>query len=87
MGIFDGKVAIVTGAARGLGADYARFLAQDGAAVAVADVNAEAATTTAAALVQEGREPSASPPTSPTRRARARWRSASSTSWAGSTSS
>jgi 3-oxoacyl-[acyl-carrier protein] reductase len=38
MGIFDGKVVIVTGAARGLGRDYARFFARDGANVVVADV-------------------------------------------------
>jgi NAD(P)-dependent dehydrogenase (short-subunit alcohol dehydrogenase family) len=33
-----GKVAIVTGAARGLGRDYAKFLAADGADVVLADV-------------------------------------------------
>jgi 3-oxoacyl-[acyl-carrier protein] reductase len=37
MGIFDGKVVIVTGAARGLGRDYARFFARDGANVVLAD--------------------------------------------------
>ncbi len=35
---FDGRVVIVTGAARGLGRDYARYFAQDGAHVALADV-------------------------------------------------
>ena len=39
MGKLDGKVAIVTGAARGLGRGYARRLAGLGAKVAVADVN------------------------------------------------
>jgi 3-oxoacyl-[acyl-carrier protein] reductase len=39
MGKLDGKVAIVTGAARGLGRAYARRLAGLGAKVAVADVN------------------------------------------------
>jgi 3-oxoacyl-[acyl-carrier protein] reductase len=39
---FDGKVAIVTGAAQGIGAAYARALAAHGAAVVVADINAEA---------------------------------------------
>ena len=34
----DGKVAIATGAAQGIGAEYARGLAQAGAVVAVADV-------------------------------------------------
>jgi NAD(P)-dependent dehydrogenase (short-subunit alcohol dehydrogenase family) len=38
MGNLDGKVAIVTGAARGLGRDYARYFAQDGAHVVLADV-------------------------------------------------
>ncbi|MCK8669816.1 SDR family oxidoreductase [Rhodococcus sp. HM1] len=35
---FEGRVVIVTGAARGLGRDYARYFAQDGANVVVADV-------------------------------------------------
>lgn len=38
MGIFDGRVVIVTGAARGLGRDYSRYFAQDGAHVVLADV-------------------------------------------------
>jgi citronellol/citronellal dehydrogenase len=36
MGIMDGKVAIVTGASRGIGAEIARRFAREGAAVAVA---------------------------------------------------
>jgi 3-oxoacyl-[acyl-carrier protein] reductase len=39
MGTLDGKVAIVTGAARGLGRAYAKRLAALGAKVAVADLN------------------------------------------------
>ena len=39
---FSGKVAIVTGAAQGIGAAYACALAAAGAAVVVADINAEA---------------------------------------------
>ena len=37
MGAFDGKVVIVTGSARGLGRDYAKYFAQDGASVVLAD--------------------------------------------------
>jgi len=39
MGKLDGKVAIVTGAVRGLGRAYAKRLAGLGAKVAVADLN------------------------------------------------
>ena len=39
MGKLDGKVAIVTGAARGLGRAYAKRLAGLGAKLAVADLN------------------------------------------------
>ncbi|SHN39906.1 SDR family NAD(P)-dependent oxidoreductase [Cryptosporangium aurantiacum] len=38
MGRLDGQVVIVTGSARGLGRDYARYFAQDGAHVVLADV-------------------------------------------------
>src|ERR1700693_2977546 len=37
----DGKVALVTGAARGIGAQTARLLAEAGAAVVITDVLAE----------------------------------------------
>lgn len=37
-GYFAGKVVVVTGAARGLGRDYARYFAEDGAKVVLADV-------------------------------------------------
>lgn len=40
MGRFDGKVAIVTGAAGGIGEAYARALAAEGASVVVADLDA-----------------------------------------------
>ncbi len=39
MGRLDGKVAIVTGAAQGIGATYALALAAEGAAVTVADID------------------------------------------------
>jgi len=38
MATFGGRVAVVTGAARGLGRDYARYFAEDGANVVLADV-------------------------------------------------
>ncbi|KWF36119.1 SDR family NAD(P)-dependent oxidoreductase [Burkholderia pseudomultivorans] len=49
-----GKVAIVTGSARGLGAATARRLAQEGASVVVTDINAELAQATTKALQDEG---------------------------------
>jgi NAD(P)-dependent dehydrogenase (short-subunit alcohol dehydrogenase family) len=40
MGILAGRVAIVTGAGRGIGASVARLFAQEGASVVVADIGA-----------------------------------------------
>lgn len=51
----NGKVAIVTGSARGLGAATARRLAQEGAKVVITDINGELAQATAKALHAEGR--------------------------------
>lgn len=49
----QGRVVIVTGAARGLGRDYARMFARDGAKVALADVNSEAVTAAAREIASD----------------------------------
>jgi 3-hydroxybutyrate dehydrogenase len=48
------RIAIVTGAASGIGLEIARTYAREGAKVAIADVNRDAAETAAAALRGEG---------------------------------
>ncbi|MDV7356756.1 SDR family oxidoreductase [Rhodococcus oxybenzonivorans] len=54
MGRFDGKTAIVTGAAQGIGEGYARALATEGANVVVADLNAELGETVAKQITSDG---------------------------------
>lgn len=54
MGEFDNKVAIVTGAAQGIGEAYAHALAREGAAVVVADINAEVGEGVAKQIVADG---------------------------------
>jgi NAD(P)-dependent dehydrogenase (short-subunit alcohol dehydrogenase family) len=54
--MLTGKVAIVTGGARGLGRGFAHGLAAFGAKVAVVDRKEEAANETAASIRAEGRE-------------------------------
>lgn len=51
----DGHVAIVTGGASGIGAATALRLAQEGAMVAVTDIDAEGAERTAGVIVAKGR--------------------------------
>lgn len=50
----EGKVAIVTGSARGLGAATAQRLASEGARVVITDINREGAEASAAALKAQG---------------------------------
>ncbi len=52
----NGKIALVTGAAQGIGRDIALALATDGADVAICDVNLEAARKTAADIEALGRK-------------------------------
>ena len=54
MGQFDDKVAIVTGSGGGIGQAYAEALAREGAAVVVADINAEGAQKVANRINGEG---------------------------------
>ncbi len=53
-GKLAGRVAIVTGSGNGLGAECARVLASHGASVAVVDIDGDAATAVAEALVANG---------------------------------
>lgn len=54
MGRFDDKVAIVTGAAGGIGEAYARALAAEGASVVVADIDRDRGTATATDITSAG---------------------------------
>src|ERR1700722_5233159 len=54
MARFDSKVAIVTGSGGGIGQAYAEALAREGAAVVIADINAEAAQGVAKQIVADG---------------------------------
>ena len=54
MGRFENKVAIVTGAAGGIGEAYARALAAEGASVVVADVDEAKGEATAASITEAG---------------------------------
>jgi 3-oxoacyl-[acyl-carrier protein] reductase len=53
MGVLDGKVAIVTGSARGIGRATAELLSEQGANVVINDLDADAAQETADAIAGE----------------------------------
>jgi 3-hydroxybutyrate dehydrogenase len=51
-----GKIAIITGAASGIGREIALTYAQEGATVAIADINLAAAQKTADEIIAGGRQ-------------------------------
>jgi NAD(P)-dependent dehydrogenase (short-subunit alcohol dehydrogenase family) len=54
VGMLDGKVALITGAARGIGRGTALLFAREGARVAVADLSADGVRETAELIVKAG---------------------------------
>ncbi len=51
---FEGKVAVVTGAGRGIGEEYAKAIARDGASIVVAELDAEQGERVAKEIEQAG---------------------------------
>ena len=54
MGLLDGRSAVVTGAAQGIGYDIARVFTENGASVVIADMNGDAAAEAAGKLTAAG---------------------------------
>ncbi|MEC8910145.1 MAG: SDR family NAD(P)-dependent oxidoreductase, partial [Chloroflexota bacterium] len=52
----EGKVALITGAAHGMGAEEARLFAREGAKVAIADIREEDARKVEAEIAEAGGE-------------------------------
>jgi len=82
---FKGKIAVVTGGASGIGAAIVRRLAQEGAAVAVSDLNADSARKLADEVQKGGGRAIAVRLTSATRPPSGPWSTGPWPSWAGST--